>query len=787
MPTVRFDAWHPANIASNRATVCDIYRDQCRVPIRVTVSTCFWGLHASPTSLEDAFARIRQSCGSPGKVDLNSAPGARRTSMAAIADVQTVNITINDIEIAVPKGELIVESVKRVGLEIPIFCYHPRMKPVGMCRMCLVEVGTKQPDGSVRKMPKPQAGCTLPASEGLVIYTDTEQVQVARKGVLEFLLINHPLDCPICDRGGECPLQNNTLFYGPSTSRYIEVKRHAPKAYPLSKYVTLDLERCIQCGRCVRFTQEISGDAELAFRFRGASMQPSTFELKDFESKFSGNVIEICPVGALTNAKYRFRARPWDLQTREGICTGCSNGCNVWLDFRGKKLVRQNGRINEAVNEEWTCDKGKFGNAWYEGDNRLDTPFVRKGNTLTAVSWADAYGAVLSATKGLTGNAIAALGGSTSSNEDLYLLQSLFRNDFESNNLDHRWTSALPTAVDRLSTRLGLKQGTSSIASFEGQKAILVFGTNLADEEPILFLRVRKAWFNNGTKIVVAHSAASEADAFADVVLRYKEGTGDTLAAGLALAAGVSGADARFTPEYVEGVTGVSASLISEAASIVKEGSASVITTKGLFNAPAAQVTLELLASLAVGVGGRIDNFALSANDEGATQLGILPDVLPGGAAVAINPGLGTKGILEGCASGEVKVLWLLGSDPFALYPDKELVKKALENVEFLIVQDALQTEAFHYASVVLPLTGPAETEGSYTNLEGRVQWFGQVVPALGEAKPAWRVIEELRLRMKPATPLFNPKDVLRTIAAKVPGWSGINPDALEGEGALLS
>src|SRR5579862_8084308 len=236
--------------------------------------------------------------------------------MAAAADTQLVNILINDVDLQVPKGELIVESVKRLGLEIPIFCYHPRMKPVGMCRMCIIEVGFKGPDGTIKKMPKPQAACTLPASEGMAIYTDSQMVHTDRRGVLEFLLANHPLDCPICDRGGECPLQNNTLFYGPSTSRFVDLKRHLPKAFPLSRYVTLDLERCIQCGRCVRFTEEISGDSQLAFRFRGVSMQPSTFELSNFDSKFSGNVIEVCPVGALTNSTYRFRARPWDLETK---------------------------------------------------------------------------------------------------------------------------------------------------------------------------------------------------------------------------------------------------------------------------------------------------------------------------------------------------------------------------------------------------------------------------------------------------------------------------------------
>ena len=250
------------------------------------------------------------------------------------AEPKLVNIEINGVPLQVPEGELLVEAAKRVNADIPIFCYHKYMESVGMCRMCLVEVGYKQPDGSVRKMPKPQASCTLPCTEGLVAWTETEQVIKDRRAVLEFLLINHPLDCPICDRGGECPLQNNTQFYGPSTSRYIEIKRHLPKSFPLSKYVALDLERCIQCGRCVRFTEEVSGDAQLAFLFRGAQTQPHTFQLTEFTSRFSGNVIEICPVGALTSRTYRFRARPWDITTQKTVCTMCSNGCTLYADSR---------------------------------------------------------------------------------------------------------------------------------------------------------------------------------------------------------------------------------------------------------------------------------------------------------------------------------------------------------------------------------------------------------------------------------------------------------------------
>lgn len=661
--------------------------------------------------------------------------------MAAAVQVETVNITINDIDLAVPKGELIVESVKRLGLEIPIFCYHPRMKPVGMCRMCIVEVGFKQPDGTVRKMPKPQAACTLPASEGMAVYTDTEVVHRDRKGVLEFLLINHPLDCPICDRGGECPLQNNTLFYGPSTSRYVEIKRHAPKAFPLSKYVTLDLERCIQCGRCVRFTEEISGDSQLAFRFRGADMQPSTFELRDFDSKYSGNVIEICPVGALTNAEYRFRARPWDLETKPGICTLCSNGCNIWFDYRVGKMVRINGRTNEAVNEEWTCDRGKFGHDFYNSDKRLAKPLVREGDKLVESEWARAYSDVIRAfAQG--GEHVAMLGGAENSNEDLYLAKKLLDGVFGSNHLDHQMEVDLAPSVVN-----------NSIASLEDVKSILVFGTSLADELPIVFLRVRKAWFKNGAKVVVAHDAPTEVDSFAHVVLTYKPGTGDDLAKALA---------GQMSPEDAEKSTGVAASKIKEAKSVL-DGAVIVASQ----NSPSS-------ANLSQFPNAAYNSYSLHANDEGA-------------ATLFKGTGKNSKQILEGAASGEIKALWLFGIDPFEAYPDRELVQRALENVEFLVYQSIEETEAMHYASVVLPQTAPAEQDGTFTNCERRVQRMRPVLEEKGDAKPAWRIFSEILMRMKPATPFFNPGEVMDEIAREHPAFEGATYEKLPVDGYRLS
>jgi NADH-quinone oxidoreductase subunit G len=668
--------------------------------------------------------------------------------MAAVAGIETVRITVNEIDLDVPKGEMIVESVKRLGLEIPIFCYHKRLKPVGMCRMCLVEVGFRQDDGSVRKMPKPQAACTLPASEKMVVYTDSAMVHADRKGVLEFLLINHPLDCPICDRGGECPLQNNTLVYGPSTTRFLEMKRHLPKAFPLSQYVTLDLERCIQCGRCVRFTEEISGDSQLAFRFRGAEMQPSTFQLTDFDSKFSGNVIEICPVGALTSAKYRFRARPWDLETKPAVCTECSNGCNVWFDHRAGKFVRINGRTNEAVNEEWTCDKGKFGHDWYNAEDRLKSVLLRDDDTLVESTWSGAYSRI--ANNFQTGGA--ALVGPKVSNEAMFLLARLFKSAFKGGDIDFRWTRDTADLVGKVS---------SSIASLENHASVLVFGS-LADESPIVFLRIRKGWFNNGTKVVVACAHDNEADTFANAVLRYRPGTAGELAKGLAAIAQGSG-----DLNAVSAATGVSVEQLQRASAALSGGCA-VVTTHALLNEPGGKDAIGALRGMQ-----NFNCYALGANEQGAIELGL-------------QHGRNTEAILQAAADGHVKSLWLVGSDPLNDFHDRALAQKALETVPFLVVQDVRMTESAHYASIVLPMAAPAEEDGTWTNCERRVQRLMQVIPAPGEAKPAWRIFSECLVRATDEMPMFNAREVLAAIAREHGAFAGVGDSSLEGEGAVL-
>lgn len=725
---------------------------------------------------------------------------------------ETVTITINDVEIQVPKGEPIFEAARRVGIDIPIFCYHPRLTSPAMCRMCLIEVGTKQPDGSVKKMPKPQTACTLPASEGLVVYTDTEQIHKDRKGVLEFLLINHPLDCPICDRGGECPLQNNALFYGPSTSRYIEIKRHLPKAFPLSKYVTLDLERCIQCGRCVRFTEEISGDNQLAFMFRGALMQPTTFKMTDFSSKFSGNTIEICPVGALTSTEYRFRARPWDLETKPSVCTICSNGCNMWFDHRVGQFVRANSRINEAVNEEWTCDRGKFGHEFYNSSKRLVKPLTRRGDAFVETGWAESFEEILKAFS-VGGNGIAGLIKADFSNEGLYTMQKLFRLAFKSNNIDHRWTRNLQKADERLEFRAGIQQVETSIVDYEKKKNILIFGTCLADEEPILYLRIRKAWFRNGANVYVAHHMNTDADNFVRNTLRYKQGGETVLALGLlklvteksqkplsdALRKQLQGVS---LDEVVQ-TTGVSLDAMKSVAESLFSEPSVIVTTRNIMNCEQAQVLLDLLAGIAILTGSEFNCYSLSGSDQGAEDLGFLPDMLPGGkklnheeacraleslwsTELSREPGNGTRGILERCVSGDIKALWIVNADPIHDFYDRDLARKALENVDFLVYQGVLENETMEYASIVLPMQAPAEQDGSYTNLERRVQRMESIVTAPGTAKSDWRVFGELLLRHKATTPYFGPKEVMREIGEAVPWYREAGYEHLDGEGVLV-
>ena len=716
------------------------------------------------------------------------------------ASSDLVKIKINGIEIQVPKNENIIESAKRVGIDIPYFCYHPRLGKgdAANCRMCLVEVATTAPDGSVRKMPKPQTACTMGVTDGMVIETETPQLIKDRRGVLEFLLINHPLDCPICDRGGECPLQNNTIFYGAATSRYIEEKRHFPKAYPLSDYVVFDRERCIHCARCTRFTEDISGDSQLGFLKRGADMEVGTFAHTAYKSKFSGNVIELCPVGALLSRTYRFKARPWDLNSQRSVCSRCSNGCNIKLDYRLDQLQRVNARLNEAVNEEWTCDRGKFGHDYVSSATRLQSPLLKDANgQFQPIDWTTAYNLLASKLQEANGN-VGGIGGARMTNEDCYAFQKLFRETLGTNNLDSRISRYQGATNGPLFDRFGFHGMGNSIEDLEKMKAILVLGSDLADEQPILFLRIRKAWRFKGATVVnaVTHveNDTVQVGDFAEAELVYRPGTEIALLNGLlnvlfaenllpesaASLTALKTSVGEWTPDRTAQETGLTAEQISVAARLLAKGPLAILAGKAVMNHPQYADVAAALGNLLVATGNPTANLnvpGLECNTQGAMDMGVLPDKLPGYANIA-QSGLNTQQMLEAAASGQLQVLWIAGADLIQHYHDAGLAQRALQTA-FTVVSELHMTETAELADLVLPAASLAEKDGTYTNCERRVQRIYKAFEISPNIKPDWLIFTEVATQVAGEAPYFSARDILRDIAANVFIYSGITPKSL--------
>ncbi|HYU57474.1 MAG TPA: NADH-quinone oxidoreductase subunit NuoG, partial [Actinomycetota bacterium] len=401
-------------------------------------------------------------------------------------------LTIDGKELTVPKGTLIIRAAEELGIEIPRFCDHPLLEPVAACRQCYVKV-----EGQRKLM----TSCSTPVADGMVVFTQyaDEEVRTAQTAVLEFLLINHPLDCPVCDRGGECPLQDQALAFGPGESRYLEAKRTYRKPLPLSPLVNLDRERCVLCARCTRFCDQISGDRFIELFDRGAAEQVSIAPGEDFRSPFSGNTIQICPVGALTSSVYRFAARPFDLQTGDSICPHCACGCNLRVDMRRGQVVRHLARDNADVNDAWTCDKGRFAHQFADTPTRLETPLLRLRG-LEPVAFDEALTAVAS---WCADRKVAILAGGRLSDEDAYALSKLARTVLHTNDVDHRMSGApdIPLQVERAQAA-----GTPvTYRDVERAKVIVLVGLDAEQELPILHLRIRKAVHGHEAKVFVVH------------------------------------------------------------------------------------------------------------------------------------------------------------------------------------------------------------------------------------------------------------------------------------------
>jgi NADH-quinone oxidoreductase subunit G len=428
---------------------------------------------------------------------------------------------------------MLVDGAKYGDVEIPVFCYEPKLgAPVGACRMCLVEI---------EGIPKLQTACSTPVKDGMVVHTQTDRVKAAQEAVVEFLLVNHPLDCPVCDKGGECPLQDISFGWGGGRSRFIEPKRHFVKPLALSPLIAIDRERCILCYRCVRFSQEISEDYQLILQERGAHSYVATFDGRPYVAPFSGNILDLCPVGALTSQPYRFRARPWDIEGAGSVCTLCPSQCNVNFTVRDERVLRVLGRDNADVDDGWLCDKGRFAYQAVHVAERVTRPMVRDGGVLRAVSWERALREAASALKRARGRVAAVVGGETT-NEEGFLLQRIVRDALESHDIDSRPGGGPSLALQRALAAPALQ---ATVPDLEFAHTVLVLDCEPVDDAPILDLRIRKGVRRRGVKLAIASSRPSSLDANAKVRTRYAPGSGEALLGALDAALGVAAGEAR--------------------------------------------------------------------------------------------------------------------------------------------------------------------------------------------------------------------------------------------------
>ena len=670
-------------------------------------------------------------------------------------------LTIDDQEATVPAGTLVLKAAESIGIEIPTLCYYEKLLPLGGCRLCLVEI---------EKMRGLQTACTTRVREGMVVHTNTPEVIKTRQGMLEFLLINHPLDCPVCDKGGECSLQDWAFKYGTTESRFIEEKRHKRKAHALSPLIVKDEERCILCRRCVRFLEQWADEAQLDCFERGRLTIVDTFPGYPFNSIFSGNTMDVCPVGALTSRVFRFQARSWELERTASICPYCSVGCNVTLDVKMNKLRRIGARENAEVNDQWLCDKGRFGHAFAHSPNRLKTPLVRRGDKLEPATWQEALtliGRRLGEIVEESGpESVGGIGSTRATNEANYLFQRFMRAVVGTNNVDH--IGRMPDEARPL----------NSLAELNEADVIFLMGVDPAEEAPIVELFIRRAVLTKGAKIIVANPRRIALNRYGGPWLAYKPGSETALLNGLVKR---KTSNVKRETSQVEEITGVPKEILQQAAEMLAQAERGIIIYGPASNI---QSPISNLQSLTNSAGPYY--LAEDCNSLGALEMGVAPHLLPGrqsltdgkarkrfgkrwGAELPSETGLSADEMLEAAIEGKLKALYVMKSDPAT-----RKGKKALEKLDFLVVQDIFLTETAQLADVVLPAASFAETDGTFTNLSGRVQRGRGALRPPGEAKPDDQILAELAQAMGNDFGYTSAEKVMAEIAKLAPMYGDI-------------
>jgi len=707
------------------------------------------------------------------------------------AEGQSVEITVDGETVAALPGELLIEACERTGTYIPRFCHHSRLEPVGMCRMCLVEVDTG-------RGPALQPSCMLPCTPGMVVDTVSERTRKAQDGVLEFLLVNHPLDCPVCDKGGECPLQDQTMAFGPGESRFVEEKRHFEKPIPVNENVYLDRERCVLCDRCTRFAGEVAGDQLIHFMERGGQTQVNTFPGEPFSSYFSGNTVQICPVGALTAAPYRFKARPWDLEEVESTSTLDSVGSRIAVQSSRDRVLRFQGVDADAVNWGWLSDKERFVFEAYDHEDRLATPLLRgddlgnripDGEALVAAPWSEALGVAAAALAAAPADRIAVLGGARLTNESQYAWAKLAKGVLGTDHVDAQLGDGLPAEVV-----LGLPRATIDRACTPGG-AIVLLGPDPKEELGALYLRLRHAVVHDGATLVELTPRRTGLSAHAAHSLRVLPG-------GAAAAV-----DAMFGAGSPAGEAGLSAGELAAAGATIAAAVAEGRPVTVLLGRPSLAEAAGPVVDAALALHDYLPDAGFLSllrrgNVHGALDMGLAPGMLPGrvaldGAAgvsaawptVPNGRGRDALGILEASAAGEVDVLVLLGADVMADVPDRDLAERALAGARTLVAVDLFATPTVARADVVLPAAAPTEVDGTFTNLEGRISLVARKVTSPGTARPDWAIAVELADRLGTDLGFGSVDDVLAEIASVSDVHAGLDAVALveaTREGLLL-
>jgi NADH-quinone oxidoreductase subunit G len=707
----------------------------------------------------------------------------------APAKHDAIDVTLNGATFEAEPGELLIDACERNGVFIPRFCYHPRMTPVGMCRMCLVEVDTGR--GAAL-----QPSCMLTCTPGMIVQTESELTKKAQDGVLEFLLINHPLDCPICDKGGECPLQDQTMSYGPGESRFVEQKRHFEKPIPINENVYLDRERCILCDRCTRFASEVAGDPLIHFQDRGNNTQVNTFPDEPFASYFSGNTVQICPVGALTAKPYRFKARPWDL---EEVTSTYPNpmGDRISVQSSRDKVLRIQGVDSDATNWGWLTDRDRFSFEAIHHPERLTVPLVHgdelgnadaDGDELVAASWAVALqqaGAAITAALDKSGpDAVGVLGGARLSNEAQYAWAKLAKSVIGTDNVDAQLDDGLPAAMvasyPRRTLNDALAPGSAVVLMSEDPKE--QFGT--------LYLRLRHALQKRDITLVELTPTAGGLGRLTTVGLHPRPGETGVVARALV--------DAAAGELPTADVGGVSAAAISAAASAVHGRPVTVVCGRASL-AESAAPTIDAAAALRE-LPRSAFLFALRrGNSHGAIDMGLAPGLLPGRVGLGATPegwataptvsGLDARGILDAAVKGDLSVLVLVGSDPLTDFPDPDLASRALATCDTVIAVDLFANLSVASADIVLPAAGFAETSGTHTNFEGRISPLTRKVTAPGVARPDWVIASDLALELGADLGFDSVESVFEEIVAVAPSHAGLTfaEVAADNDGAVVT